>query len=90
MEQVIQEKERVKKENDELEHLLKGEQERCGKLDREIMELIDSNQELKVEKLELKEKMGKLQRQIENLKEDVKAEQQQNTVKNEEKEALNG
>lgn len=52
----------MKKENDELEHLLKGEQERCGKLDREIMELIDSNQELKVEKLELKEKMGKLQR----------------------------
>ena len=48
IEQLIGEKDAIQRENEELSQLLDGEQARCGKLDREVMELINTNQDLKV------------------------------------------
>ena len=46
------ENERVFREYQELEKLMSGEQVRCEKLDREMIDLINQNQELKLELLE--------------------------------------
>ncbi len=48
-------KEQIERDNQELTQLLRGEKSRSDKLDREIMELLNHNQELKLVIAEMEE-----------------------------------
>lgn len=65
MEELLEERAGLQRENEELAQLLKGEKVRSDRFDREILDVLNKNQELKLELLEQREECLRAQEERE-------------------------